>query len=131
MVRRTSSAAPRSSAQTEDTFGQRDTYVLMVPKESTATQTALSNALHEIPQVKSILSYVDTVGETIPEECLDSGTLSKLNSAHYTRMVLTVDAVQFVIKTAAIEQAETAETDAAPEAPLTFAQKLLRLFGLY
>lgn len=42
-----------------------------------------------------------------------------------------VDAVQFVIKTAAIEQAETAETDAAPEAPLTFAQKLLRLFGLY
>lgn len=42
-----------------------------------------------------------------------------------------VDAVQFVIKTAAIEQAETAKTDAAPEAPLTFAQKLLRLFGLY
>ena len=119
------------TAQIEDTFGQRDTYVLMVLKDSTATQTALSNALHEIPQVKSVLSYVDTVGETIPEEYLASGTLSKLNSAHYTRMVLTVDAVQFVIKTAAIEQAETAETDAAPEAPLTFGQKLLRLFGLY
>ncbi len=76
----------------EETFGKQDTYVLMVPKDSTATQAELSKALHEIPQVKSILSYVDTVGEMIPEQYLDSGTLSKLNSEHYTRMVLTVDA---------------------------------------
>ena len=76
----------------EDAFGKQDTYVLMIPKDSTATQAELSEALHEVPQVKSILSYVDTVGATIPEEYLDSGTLSKLNSEHYTRMVLTVDA---------------------------------------
>jgi len=76
----------------EDTFGKRDTYVLMVPKDGTATQSELSEALHDIPQVKSILSYVDTVGATIPEQYLDSSTLSKLNSEHYTRMVLTVDA---------------------------------------
>ena len=76
----------------EDTFGQQDTYVLMIPKDSTATQTKLSQALRDIPQVKSILSYVDTVGATIPEQYLDSGTLSKLNSDSYTRMVLTVDA---------------------------------------
>ena len=76
----------------EEAFGKQDTYVLLVPKNSTATQSELSDALHEIPQVKSILSYVDTVGETIPEQYLDSGTLSKLNSEHYTRMVLTVDA---------------------------------------
>ena len=76
----------------EAAFGQRDTYVLLVPKDSTATQTALSQALHELPQVKSILSYVDTVGATIPEQYLDSGTLAKLNGEHYTRMVLTVEA---------------------------------------
>ncbi len=76
----------------EDAFGKQDTYVLMVPKDSTATQAELSEALHDIPQVKSILSYVDTVGETIPEQYLDSGTLSKLNGEHDTRMVLTVDA---------------------------------------
>ena len=76
----------------EDAFGQRDTYVLMIPKDSTATEAELSEALHRIPQVKSILSYVDTVGETIPEQYLDGETLSKLNSDHYTRMVLTVDA---------------------------------------
>ena len=75
----------------EDAFGKRDTYVLMVPKNSTATQTELSEALHAIPQIKSILSYVDTVGETIPEQYLDNGTLSKLNSDNYTRMVLTID----------------------------------------
>lgn len=76
----------------EDIFGQRDTYVLMIPKDSTATEEELSQELHKLPQVKSILSYVDTVGETIPEQYLDDATLSKLNSEHYTRMVLTVEA---------------------------------------
>ncbi len=42
-----------------------------------------------------------------------------------------VDSVQFVIKTTAIEKTETAASDAPAEAPLTFWQKLLRLFGLY
>ncbi len=41
-----------------------------------------------------------------------------------------VNAVQFVIKTAAIETAEAATEDAVESAPLTFWQKLLRLFGL-
>ncbi len=76
----------------ENIFGKQDTYVLMVPKNSTATQKELSDALHDIKEVKSILSYADTVGETIPEQYLDSNTLSKLNSENYTRMVLTVDA---------------------------------------
>ena len=75
----------------EDTFDKQDTYVLMFPKDSTATQAELSESLHEIPQVKSILSYVDTVGATIPEQYPDSGMHAKLNSAHDTRMVLTVD----------------------------------------
>lgn len=76
----------------EEAFGQQDTYVLMIPKESAARQAELSSALHDIPEIKSILSYADTVGVTIPEQYLDSGTLSKLNSENYTRMVLTVDA---------------------------------------
>ncbi|MDY4953588.1 MAG: MMPL family transporter [Candidatus Onthomonas sp.] len=79
------------TAAIEDAFGKNDTYVLMVPKESTATQRELSDALHRLPEVKSILSYVDTVGVEIPEEYLDSGTLSQLNSERYTRMMLSVD----------------------------------------
>ena len=42
-----------------------------------------------------------------------------------------VDSVQFVIKTAAIEKAETTVDNAAENATLTFWQKLLRLVGLY
>lgn len=76
----------------EEAFGQQDTYVLLIPKGSTAAEAELSDALHSIPQVKSILSYVDTVGAVIPEQYLDSETLSKLNSEHYTRMILTMDA---------------------------------------
>lgn len=73
-------------------FGENDTYVLLVPKESTATQKELSDELHTLPQVTGILSYVDTVGAEIPETYLDSETLSQLNSEHYTRMVLSVEA---------------------------------------
>ena len=80
------------TAKIEAAFGKKDTYVLLIPKGSTATEAELSQELHKIPQVKSILSYVDTVGTVIPEQYLDSGTLSKLNSAHFTRMVLTMDA---------------------------------------
>ena len=76
----------------QDIFGKSDTYVLMVPKEDKATQKELSDALHEIPEVSSILSYVDTVGTEIPESYLDAATYSKLCSDTYTRMVLSVDA---------------------------------------
>ena len=80
------------TAKIEDIFGKQDTYVLLIPKDSTATESELFDELHKIPQVKSILSYVDTVGTVIPEQYLDSGTLSELNSKHYTRMVMTMDA---------------------------------------
>lgn len=76
----------------EDTFGQRDTYVLIVPKENSALQSELSEELGDIPRVKSIISYADTVGGVIPEEYLDESVLEKLNSENYTRMVLNVDA---------------------------------------
>ncbi len=42
-----------------------------------------------------------------------------------------VDSVQFVIKTAAIEKADSASDDVPVQESLTFWQKLLRLFGLY
>lgn len=80
------------TARIEEAFGKNDTYVLMIPKASTATQRELSDTLHKVPEITSILSYVDTVGVEIPEQYLDEGTLAKLNSKHFTRMVLTVDA---------------------------------------
>lgn len=92
------------TAQIEEVFGKNDTYVLMIPKESTATQRELSNELHTIPQVVSILSYVDTVGAEIPEQYLDEGTLSKLNSKNFTRMVLSLDTAYEGTETFALVQ---------------------------
>ena len=80
------------TAAIEDTFGRNDTYVLMVPKGSTAQEKELSDALRQIPQVESIISYVDTVGAEIPMSYLDEDTLSQLVSDHYSRMVLSLDA---------------------------------------
>lgn len=76
----------------EEMYGKSDTYVAMVPRGDLATEQELSDALHEIPQVKSILSYVDTVGAEIPMEYLDEDTLSQLVSENYSRFVITVDA---------------------------------------
>lgn len=76
----------------ETVFGKRDTYVVMVPNGDVESEQKLSDSLHKIPQVKSILSYVDTVGAEIPKEYLDEATLSQLVSDDYNRFVLTVDA---------------------------------------
>ena len=80
------------TAEIEEVFGKSDTYVLMVPNGSTAVQRSLSDALHSIPQVKSIVSYVDMAGAEIPMEYLDGDTLAQLVSPQYSRMVLTVEA---------------------------------------
>ncbi|MGN0291073.1 MAG: RND family transporter, partial [Lachnospiraceae bacterium] len=80
------------TAAIEDIFGKSDTYVLLVPKGDTATETALSQELQELPQVTSILSFVDAAGAEIPYEYLDESTLELLESEHYSRMVISVDA---------------------------------------
>lgn len=78
-------------AEIEKVFGKSDTYVLLLPKGNTATEKELSTKLKEIPQVASVVSYVDTVGAEIPSSYLDNELLSKLESDHYRRMVLSVD----------------------------------------
>ena len=79
------------TAKIEDVFGKNDTYVLLVPRGDTATETELSDALHNLQHVTSIISYVDMAGAEIPIEYLDSDTLSMLMSENYSRMVISVD----------------------------------------
>lgn len=75
----------------EEIFGKGDTYVLMVPRGDLATETALSAELNALPEVTSIISYVDMAGAEVPTEYLDKETLSQLMSDNYSRMVLAVD----------------------------------------
>lgn len=80
------------TAQIEKIFGKSDTYVLLLPKDDKSTQKEVSDELHDIPEVSSIISYVDTVGMEVPESYLDNTVYSKLCSENYTRMVISVDA---------------------------------------
>jgi predicted RND superfamily exporter protein len=80
------------TAEIEEVFGKKDTYVLLVPKGRDATEKELSVELRTLPRVTGIVSYVDSVGEAVPKEYLDPGTLSKLVSDHYSRMVISVNA---------------------------------------
>lgn len=82
----------QDTAAIEELYGKSNTYVAMVPRGDLATEQELSDALHDIPQVKSTLSYVDTVGAEIPMEYLDADIVSQLVSENYSRFVITVDA---------------------------------------
>ncbi len=79
------------TAEIDEIFGESDSYVLLVPAGDTATQKQLSDALQALPHVKSILSFVDAAGPEVPPSYLDADTLAQLESAHYSRMVLSVD----------------------------------------
>ncbi len=72
----------------EEVFGKCDTFVLMVPKGDTATESALSAELNEISEITSIISYVDMAGAEIPSAYLDESILAQLEGEHYSRMVL-------------------------------------------
>ena len=75
----------------EEVFGKGDTYVLLVPRGDLATETALSEELHLLPEVKDIISYVDLAGAEVPIEYLDENTLAQLMRNEYSRMVISVD----------------------------------------
>lgn len=74
-----------------DTFGESDTYVLMVPCGDAGQEVALAESLQQIPQVSSIISYTETVGAAIPAEMLATSDLEELQSDNYRRLVLSVD----------------------------------------
>lgn len=78
----------KDTAAISEVFGESDTYVLLVPNGDTATQTALSDELHTLPEITSIISYVDMAGAEIPSSYLDADDLSLLEGENYSRMVI-------------------------------------------
>ena len=82
----------RDTKEINEVFGKNDTYVLLLPKGDLEKEKKLSDKLKENNKVENILSYVDTVGQTIPSDFLDEDQIKKLNSKNYTRMVISVNA---------------------------------------
>lgn len=74
----------------DDVYGERDTYVLLVPKGGTAAETEMLQDMKKLPEVRSVIAFVEQAGAQIPYEYLDEETLGQLESEHYSRMVLSV-----------------------------------------
>ncbi len=80
----------------EDEYGVSSQVVLMVPKGDMEKEIQMNRQLQQIDGVTSVVSYINSVGESIPKEFVPEEQVSKLYSEHYSRYVLTVDAEEGV-----------------------------------
>lgn len=74
-----------------DEFGDSSTLVLMIEKGDFETEEKISKEIHELDNVVSVISYVDTVGAEVPMSYLSEDLLDQLISENYSRMVITLD----------------------------------------
>lgn len=75
----------------EAEYGASNPVVILVPIGDTENEIALNDALKEKDYITSVISYVNTVGESIPADFVPSDQISKLYSEHYSRFVVTLD----------------------------------------
>lgn len=71
-----------------DEFGESNSFAILVPVGSTAKEQGLNDAIKALPEVSSVLSYVETVGRSIPEAYVPTDSLKLLTSNGYTRLVV-------------------------------------------
>src|SRR5690606_22072564 len=75
----------------EEEFGQLTSIVMLVPKGDLVKETKLAEELENLPNVKSVLSYVNTVSPVIPPEFLDESVTNQFYSDNYTRIIINTD----------------------------------------
>ena len=75
----------------EEEYGASNPIVIMVPKGNTSKENAMNQELKDNENVTSVISYVDTVGSTIPDGFVPSDSLEQLYSEHYSRFVVTLN----------------------------------------
>ena len=85
------SQAKQDANEINGIFGKSQMMVLLVPVGSPAQEVKLSNALKNVQDVKSVISYDSAVGEEIPSEILTKDQAAEFRSGGYSRMILTVD----------------------------------------
>lgn len=74
----------------EKEYGQSSQLVLMVPKGDMEKEIKLNSELKDIDGVTSVVSYINSVGESILKDFVPSDQISKLYSENYSRYVVTV-----------------------------------------
>lgn len=82
------SAVKRDANYISDIFGESLQMVLLVPEGSAPKEKELTEALESIPDITSVISYSNQVGNEIPQEILTEEQLSQLRKGGYSRVIL-------------------------------------------
>lgn len=72
-------------------FGEQNQAVLLVPKGSTASEAALSDALEDKDYIKSVQSISTLADPALPLEILPGGLTNNFVSDDYVRMIIMLD----------------------------------------
>ncbi|SER44364.1 hypothetical protein SAMN04487944_104141 [Gracilibacillus ureilyticus] len=80
--------AGRDIIEIEETFGKSTPVVLLVPKGDTAKEDELVQDLDNLPDVTSVLAYVNAVSPVIPPEYLDESVTEQFYSEKYSRIII-------------------------------------------
>lgn len=72
-------------------YGPSSPVVLMVPRGSLEKEAAINEELLDLDYVTSVISYANSVGNSIPSDYVPSDTLSSFYSANYSRFIITLD----------------------------------------
>ncbi len=75
----------------EETFGQRNTMMLLIPKGDVVSEKSLLDEIRSIPSYRSSISYVENIGAEIPPAFVEESILQNLNSDRYTRIIIQFD----------------------------------------
>jgi len=84
------SAVSINSGKTDKIFGKANNMVILVPNDNIVKEQLLSDELSKLPYVSATVSYVDSIGATIPSEFIPSENISDLQSKKYSRFILTI-----------------------------------------
>lgn len=80
----------RDTVAINETFGESNALVLLVPRGDPGAEALLTEELSNIDHVTSVLSYVGTVG-AVPEGFLDDSIVSQFYSENYARIIMYTD----------------------------------------
>lgn len=71
-----------------DKFGDKQMLVLLLPKGQVGPEVSLANDLADLTYVDSLTSYAASVGYALPPEIVPHDQLAKLQSDHYSRLIV-------------------------------------------
>jgi len=89
-----SSRAGQDALKIEEEFGKENLLALLVPRGQTGKESELSKTLHDMDDVRRVVSYVDLVGEEIPPDYLDRATLGRFYSDNYALFIIYTDTTE-------------------------------------